>query len=62
MGSWEYGALIDVSETIGIPDTFMLSIQSHSWKTDAFKGVDGGTIRPNENQGSQVILIKGLAR
>ncbi len=62
LGSWEYGALIDVSETIGIPDTFMLSIQSHSWKTDAFKGVDGGTIRPNENQGSQVILIKGLAR
>lgn len=61
-GSWEYGALIDVSETIGIPDTFMLSIQPHSWKTLAFKGVDGGTIRPNENQGSQVILIKGLAR
>lgn len=61
-GSWEYGALIDVSETIGVPDTFMLSIQPHSWKTEAFKGVDGGTIRPNENQGSQVILIKGLAR
>jgi hypothetical protein len=61
-GSWEYGALIDVSETIGIPDTFMLSIQPHSWRKDAFKGVDGGTIRPNENQGSQVILIKGLAR
>lgn len=61
-GSWEYGALIDVSETIGVPDTFMLSIQSHSWKTDAFKGVDGGSIRPNENQGSQVILIKGLPR
>lgn len=62
LGSWEYGALIDVSETIGIPDTFMLSIQPHTWKTDAFKGVDGGTVRPNENQGSQVILIKGLPR
>lgn len=62
LGSWEYGALIDVSETIGIPDTFMLSIQPHSWRTDAFKGVDGGTIRPNENQGSQVVLIKGLPR
>ncbi|MCG2611922.1 hypothetical protein LZZ90_10430 [Flavobacterium sp. SM15] len=62
LGSWEYGALIDVSETIGIPDTFMLSIQPHTWKTDAFKGVDGGTVRPNENQGSQVVLIKGLPR
>ncbi len=40
----------------------MLSIQAHSWKTDAFKGVDGGSIRTTENQGSQVILIKGLPR
>lgn len=62
LGSWEYGALIDVSETIGIPDTFMLSIQPHTWKSDAFKGVDGGSVRPNENQGSQVVLIKGLPR
>lgn len=61
-GSWEYGALIDVSETIGIPDTFMLSIQPHTWKKDAFKGVDGGSLRPNENQGSQIVLIKGLPR
>lgn len=61
-GSWEYGALIDVSETIGVPDTFMLSIQPHTWRTDAFKGVDGGSVRPNENQGSQVVLIKGLPR
>jgi hypothetical protein len=61
-GSWEYGALIDVSETIGIPDTFMLSVQPHSWKKDAFKGVDGGSLRPNENQGSQIVIIKGLPR
>ncbi|MCL9804538.1 hypothetical protein NAT51_03335 [Flavobacterium amniphilum] len=61
-GSWEYGALIDVSETIGIPDTFMLSIQPHTWKKDAFKGVDGGSLRPNENQGSQIVIIKGLPR
>jgi hypothetical protein len=73
-GSWEYGALIDVSETIGIPDTFMLSIQPHSWRTPYFKnipmggttnngfGVDGGTLRSSEDQGSQVILIKGLPR
>ncbi|MEW5675879.1 hypothetical protein ABGT15_06160 [Flavobacterium enshiense] len=62
LGSWEYGALLDVSETIGVPDTFMLSIQPHSWRTDAFKGVDGGSVRPNENQGSQIVLIKGLPR
>ncbi|MGX7668525.1 hypothetical protein [Flavobacterium pedocola] len=62
LGSWEYGALIDVSETIGVPDTFMLSVQPHTWRTDAFKGVDGGSVRPNENQGSQIVVIKGLPR
>jgi hypothetical protein len=27
-----------------------------------YKGVDGGTNRPNEDQASQIVLIKGLAR
>lgn len=61
-GSWEYGAMIDISETIGIENTFIVCIQPHTWRLDKFKGVDGGTLRPNENQGSQIIVIKGLAK
>jgi hypothetical protein len=61
-GSWEYGAMIDVSSTIGIANTFLLSIQPHTWRSDVFKGVDGGALRPDENQGSQMVLIKGLAK
>lgn len=61
-GSWEYGALIDVSETIGLPNTFALCIQPHTWRASRFAGLDGGTKRPNENQGSQVVLIKGLPK
>lgn len=61
-GSWEYGALIDVSDQVGIPDTFMLSIQPHTWTGAKYKGVDGGTNRPNEQQASQIVVIKGLAR
>ncbi|MEZ7498870.1 hypothetical protein QO200_08970 [Flavobacterium sp. Arc3] len=61
-GDWEYGALIDVSEQLGIDDTFLLSVQPHTWTGDKYKGVDGGTGRPNENQASQILLIKGLAR
>jgi hypothetical protein len=62
LGSWEYGALIDVSEQLGIDDTFLLSIQPHSWNGDRYKNVDGGNGRPNENQASQIVVIKGLAR
>lgn len=61
-GDWEYGALIDVSDQLGVPDTFLLSIQPHTWTGTRYKGVDGGTVRPNENQASQILLIKGLQR
>ena len=61
-GRWEYGAMIDVSEQLGIDDTFLLSVQPHTWRGDKYKGVDGGTKRPSENQASQIVLIKGLAR
>lgn len=61
-GAWEYGAMIDISDIVGIADTFLLSIQPHTWLEDRFKGVDGGTLRPNENQGSQMLIIRGLPR
>lgn len=64
-GAWEYGALIDISETVGSEDTFLLCIQPHTWVKDKFAGVDGGTVRTTQTsakQGSQVLIIKGLAR
>ncbi|MBO9595081.1 MAG: hypothetical protein J7599_19405 [Niabella sp.] len=62
-GNWEYGALVDLSDIIGIPNTFSLCIQPHTWKkSPAFQNPDKGTKRPNENQGSQIVLIKGLPR
>ena len=61
-GAWEYGALIDVSEQVGIEDTFMLSVQPHTWTGTKYKGVDGGTLRTSESQASQIVVIKGLAR
>jgi hypothetical protein len=54
--------MIDVSEQLGIDDTFLLSVQPHTWRGTKYKGVDGGTNRPNEDQASQIVLIKGLAR
>ncbi|MDR6760526.1 hypothetical protein J2Y38_000705 [Flavobacterium sp. 2755] len=61
-GVWEYGGLIDVSEQLGIPDTFMLSIQPHSWTGTKYLKPDGGANRPEENQASQIVVIQGLAR
>lgn len=61
-GSWEYGAFIDVSDILGIDDTFLLCIQPHTWRLPNFKNPDGGTVRPNEDQGSQILIVKGLPR
>ncbi|BDD01010.1 hypothetical protein [Persicobacter psychrovividus] len=59
-GAWEYGGMISISDQIGIDDVFLLAIQPHTWKEERFKGVDGGSGRPNEMQGSQILILKGL--
>jgi hypothetical protein len=64
-GSWEYGAMLDVTEHFGgdrRTGTFLIAIQPHTWRGERYRGVDGGTLRPNENQASQMILVRGLAR
>ncbi len=62
LGDWESSGMIDVSDVTGRPGTFLLGIQAHTWRGDQYKGVDGGALRRNENQASQVILIEGLPR
>jgi hypothetical protein len=61
-GSWEYGAMWDISDIIGIENTFAVCIQPHSWRADKYINPDGGSIRTGENQASQIIIIKGLPR
>lgn len=59
---WEYGAMIDVSTHLGQPNTFIIALQPHSWRADKYRGVDGGTLRPTENQASMMVVVKGLPR
>lgn len=59
---WEYGAMIDISEQTGNSNTFMLSLQPHSWQGIRYQAADGGTVRPAEQQASQIVVVKGLPR
>lgn len=66
-GSWEFGAMLDISDMIGIPDVFMVAVQPHTWIAAKYKGVDtivngGANIRKNEDQASQIIIVKGIPR
>jgi hypothetical protein len=62
-GSWEYGAMIDASRELGIPDAFVIAIQPHTWLDERFRNVAGPhTALPNERQGSQLLVVTGLPR
>lgn len=61
-GSWEYGAMIDAEQMTGIPNSFVVSVQPHSWRYAAYQNIDGGTVRPRENQASQLVLLTGVPR
>lgn len=61
-GSWEYGALIDVSEQVGQPNTFVLSVQPHTWRAERYRRPDGGSLRAAEDQASQMLVLQGLPR
>ncbi|MWW23720.1 PhoX family protein [Algibacter lectus] len=55
--SGEFGALTDISDKVGVPDTFILNLQPHYWESDDFVS----SSLPH-NQGGQIVLLKGLAR
>ncbi|MGY2132338.1 hypothetical protein ACW9KT_08925 [Hymenobacter sp. HD11105] len=60
-GSWEYGAMLDVSDDLGVPNTFVVCIQPHSWTGQKYR--DGGAKPNNGNsQASQLVVISGLPR
>lgn len=62
-GKWELTGMIDISDIIGEPDTFLLIQQAHSWKNDAFLNPDGaGTDANSRDEGSILLVVKGLAR
>lgn len=61
--SGEFGSLIDVSDKVGVPDTFILALQPHYWEGPEFMNLDGHTNSSREDdQASQIVILKGLPR
>ena len=71
----EYGALIDVSNKVGVPDTFLLALQPHYWFGSEFSQLDGHEITDSDcgpfggigfcredSQASQIVIVRGLPR
>ncbi|OQD42941.1 phosphatase [Croceivirga radicis] len=62
--TWEITGMIDISETIGVEDTFIMITQNHGWEpTDgsAFTDPKASTDPNSRKEGSQMFVVKGLA-
>lgn len=60
-GSWEFGAMVDISDIVGVPGTFTLNIHSHTWRNDKFKNADGAGVNTN-SEGGQVVVLRNVPR
>ncbi|TDE15657.1 hypothetical protein [Dyadobacter psychrotolerans] len=59
LSSWEYGAMIDISEETGIPETFMINLHPHTWQDPKYKGADGSGLSTNQ-EGGQTVIVRGI--
>ncbi|MDM8176291.1 MULTISPECIES: alkaline phosphatase PhoX [Olivibacter] len=63
LSTWEYGAMYDISDLIGKPNTFVVNIHPHTWKDDKYLNADGGDARLTDNkEGGQVVIVQGIAK
>jgi len=73
IGEWEYGAMLDVSNETGRPGTFLVCVQSHTWRQGGanpgrdFRNPDRGTLPAaagptNLGEGSYVLVLTNVPR
>ena len=61
--TWENGAMIDISSTIGVENTFLINIHSHTWvEGDRFLNPSKATSIQSYKSGGQTLILKGVPR
>lgn len=59
-GCWEFGAMVDISNETGVPNTFILNIHPHTWQKDKFVNPDGGG--STNKEGGQTVILTNVPR
>ncbi len=63
---WEITGMIDISETIGVDETFILITQNHGWEREDGVPFTDPTANPDlansRKEGSMLYVVKGLER
>lgn len=58
---WEITGMVDVSQILGVDETFLVITQNHGWENDGFTDPKANP-NTDSNEGSMLYLIKGLKR
>ncbi|MDI9877885.1 hypothetical protein [Flectobacillus longus] len=72
LSSWEYGAMYDISDLVGIPGTFLLNVHPHTWRDMKYSNPDGSNSTVAKSitdsstgsyaEGGQVVILSGVPR
>jgi hypothetical protein len=61
LSSWEYGAMLDISDLVKIPETFLINLHPHTWQEAQFANPDGSGLSTN-TEGGQTVIVRGIPR
>jgi secreted PhoX family phosphatase len=62
-GIWEHGAMIDISDVIGVPGTFTINVHAHTWtEDDKFLNPSKATSVQSYKSGGQTLILKNVPR
>ena len=62
-GIWEHGAMVDISDVVGVPGTFTINIHANTWvENDLFLNPSGATSIQSYKSGGQTLILKNVPR
>jgi secreted PhoX family phosphatase len=62
-GLWEHGAMVDISDVVGVPGTFTINVHAHSWvEGDKFLNPSKATSIQTYKSGGQTLILKNVPR
>jgi hypothetical protein len=62
-GIWEHGAMVDISDVIGVPGTFTINVHAHTWVDgDKFLNPSKATSVQTYKSGGQTLIITNVPR
>lgn len=62
-GAWEHGAMLDISDVVGVPGTFTINVHAHTWvEGDKYLNPSKAVSVQSYKAGGQTLILKNVPR